>query len=135
MVWAALHRGKSQPLREYPGGLRAPEWRPFSRVWRATVQVMTPELIGILSVGAALAAFMAGMVTWLRADIRQVRADLSAEIGQVRADVGGLRTDVRDVDRRLDALTECVARIEVAIFGLNGRQRREADDRGEGRAA
>ena len=143
--------GKSQPLRECPGGLQMPEWRPFSWIWRATVQAMTPELIGILSVGAVLLVGLGGLnigiAAWLRADvrqvrddlgaeirlvrddlgaeIRQVRADLGAEIRQVRADVEGLRTDVHDVDRRL-------ARVEGVIEGMayaNGR------DPGEGRAA
>ena len=72
---------------------------------------MTPELIGILSVGAVLlvglGGLTVGMAAWLRADIRDVRVD------------------VRDLDRRL-------ARVEGVIEGLayaNGR------DRGEGRAA
>ena len=77
---------------------------------------MTLELIGNLSVGAALAALMAGLAAWLRSDIRDVRADVS-----------GLRADVGNLDRRL-------ARVEGVIEGMayaNGRER----DRGEGRAA
>ncbi len=83
---------------------------------------MTPELIGILSVGAVLliglGSLIVGMAAWLRADIRDVRADLGA-------DIDSLRADVRDLDRRM-------ARVEGVIEGLayaNGR------DRGEGRAA
>ena len=83
---------------------------------------MTPELIGILSVGAVLliglGSLIVGMAAWLRADIRDVRADLGA-------DINSLRADVRDLDRRM-------ARVEGVIEGLayaNGR------DRGEGRAA
>ncbi len=104
---------------------------------------MTPELIGILSVGAVLlvglGSLTLGIAAWLRADIRQVRvevhqvraevhqvrADLGAEIRLVRTDIDGLRTDVRDLDRRL-------ARVEGVIEGMayaNGR------DRGEGQAA
>lgn len=101
---------------------------------------MTPELIGILSVGAVLlvglGSLIVGIAAWLRADVRQVRDDLGAEIRlvrddlggeirQVRADVEGLRTDVHDLDRRL-------ARVEGVIEGMayaNGR------DPGEGRAA
>ena len=94
---------------------------------------MTPELIGILSVGAVLlvglGSLIVGIAAWLRGDIRQVRDDLGGEIRQVRADlsaeIGGLRTDVRDLDRRL-------ARVEGVIEGMayaNGR------DPGEGRAA
>ena len=90
---------------------------------------MTPELIGILSVGAVLLVGLGGLnigiAAWLRADVRQVRDDLGAEIRQVRADVEGLRADVHDVDRRL-------ARVEGVIEGMayaNGR------DPGEGRAA
>ena len=83
---------------------------------------MTPELIGILSVGAVLliglGSLIVGMAAWLRADIRDVRADLGS-------DIDSLRADVRDLDRRM-------ARVEGVIEGLayaNGR------DRGEGRAA
>ena len=97
---------------------------------------MTPELIGILSVGAVLlvglGSLTLGIAAWLRADIRQVRADvhqvraeLGAEIRQVHTHIDGLRTDVRDLDRRL-------ARVEGVIEGMayaNGR------DRGEGQAA
>ena len=97
---------------------------------------MTPELIGILSVGAVLlvglGSLTLGIAAWLRADIRQVRtevqqvrAELGAEIRQVHTLIDGLRTDVRDLDRRL-------ARVEGVIEGMayaNGR------DRGEGQAA
>lgn len=97
---------------------------------------MTPELIGILSVGAVLlvglGSLTLGIAAWLRADIRQVRAEvhqvraeLGAEIRQVHTHIDGLRTDVRDLDRRL-------ARVEGVIEGMayaNGR------DRGEGQAA
>ncbi len=97
---------------------------------------MTPELIGILSVGAVLlvglGSLSLGIAAWLRADIRQVRAEvhqvraeLGAEIRQVHTHIDGLRTDVRDLDRRL-------ARVEGVIEGMayaNGR------DRGEGQAA
>ena len=97
---------------------------------------MTPELVGILSVGAVLfvglGSLIVGIAAWQRADIRQVRAEvhqvraeLGAEIRQVHTHIDGLRTDVRDLDRRL-------ARVEGVIEGMayaNGR------DRGEGQAA
>ena len=104
---------------------------------------MTPELIGILSVGAVLlvglGSLTLGIAAWLRADIRQVRAEVHqvrAEVHQVRAELGaeirqvhthidGLRTNVRDLVRRL-------SRVEGVIEGMayaNGR------DRGEGQAA
>lgn len=83
---------------------------------------MTPELIGILSVGAVLLLGLGGLIVgttaWLRADIRDLRIDLGAGSDSLRA-------DVRDLDRRM-------ARVEGVIEGLayaNGR------DRGEGRAA
>ena len=88
---------------------------------------MTPELIGSLSVGAALAALMAGLAAWMRSDIRDVRADVRGLRADVSADIRGLRADVGNLDRRL-------ARVEGVIEGMayaNGRER----DRGEGRAA
>ena len=66
---------------------------------------MTPELIGILSVGGALFVGLAGLQLALWRD--------------VRSDLRDLRADVRDLDRRL-------ARMEGVIEGLafaNGRAR------------
>ena len=54
---------------------------------------MTPELIGIITVGVALAGLLIGLVAWLRTDIR--------ELGQR---VGNLETGLADVRERLARL-------------------------------
>ena len=119
---------------------------------------MTPELIGILSVGVVLlvglGSLTVGIAAWLRGDIRQVRdevhhvrhdlgaeirqvrADLSAEIGQVRTDlsaeIGQVRADVDGLRTDVHDLDRRLARVEGVIEGMayaNGR------DRGEGQAA
>lgn len=83
---------------------------------------MTPELIGTLSVGAALMVGLGGPTLALWRDVGRHIERLDQRLS---ADIGDLRGDVRDLDRRL-------ARVEGVIAGLayaNGR------DRGEGRAA
>lgn len=57
---------------------------------------MSSELIGILGVGAALAALMAGLVAWLRADIGRL-------------------------DKRVTEHCERLARIEGLLEGLGRR--------------
>ena len=74
---------------------------------------MTPELIGILSVGAALFVGLGGLTLALWRDVRQ---DLGGR-------VDALTAQVADVDRRL-------ARLEGVIEGLafaNGRARPDRD--------
>lgn len=61
----------------------------------ARLASVTLELIGILSVGAALAALILGLVAWLHADIRDLRS-------------------------RVDSLVEHVARIEGWLWRDRG---------------
>ena len=92
---------------------------------------MSAELIGILSVGAALFVGLIGLGGLTLALWRDVRAD----IHDIRADVRRLDARLDAMAARLDALTERVARLEgvlegvLALAGPNGR------DRGEERAA
>ena len=65
---------------------------------------VTPELIGILTVGVAV-------IGLLLASRRDARADIQALRAEVRADLADLRKDVQ-------ALTERVSRIEGVIEGL-----------------
>ena len=58
---------------------------------------MTPELIGILGVGVALAGVNLTVATWLRADINGLRQE-------VRTDINGLRSDVQELDRRVSRI-------------------------------
>ena len=72
---------------------------------------MTPELIGILAVGATVI----GLLLTFR---RDMRADSQALRAEVRADLAALRKDVQ-------ALTERMSRVEGVIQGLFvGRDRR-----------
>ena len=83
---------------------------------------MTPELIGILSVGAVLLVGVGGLTLALWRDVGRRIERLDQRLS---ADIRDLRADVRGLDRRM-------ARVEGVIEGLayaNGR------DRGEGRAA
>ena len=70
---------------------------------------MTPELIGILAVGATIIGLLLTFWRDLRADIQDLRAE-------VRGDVAALRKDVQ-------ALTERVSRLEGVIEGLFARRR------------
>lgn len=115
---------------------------------------MTPELIGILAVGAALATLNIAIAAWLRADIRDVRTELRAEIHAVRtelkidiqavrtelksdiqavrndlgAEIRELRTDVHGLDQRSSRIEGV---IEGLFVGMNGRGRSTRDDAGQ----
>ena len=83
---------------------------------------MTPELIGILAVGATVIGLLLTLRRDSRADSNALRAEFRADMdsfrAEVRADVAALRKDVQ-------ALTERMSRVEGAIEGLfAGRDRR-----------
>ena len=69
---------------------------------------MTPELIGILAVGATIIGLLLTFWRDARTDIQDLRAE-------VRGDVAALRKDVQ-------ALTERVSRLEGVIEGLFARR-------------
>ena len=101
---------------------------------------MTPELIGILAVGATLIGIGATMIGLLRALWRDARADTQAlrvevrsDLAEFRADNQRLRTEVNaglaevrsglsDVRKDVQALTERVSRLEGVIEGLFARR-------------
>ena len=56
---------------------------------------MTPELIGVLSVGVALAALIVAGLAAMRADLRELRRDLT-ELAQQQARTEGLLEGMRD---------------------------------------
>ncbi len=56
---------------------------------------MTPELIGVLSVGVALAALIVGGLATMRADLREMRRDLT-ELARQQARTEGLLEGMRD---------------------------------------
>ena len=58
---------------------------------------MSPELIGILSVGASLAVLFIGLFAWLRQDMKEQGKEIEAvkkEIGGVKVEVASLRATV-----------------------------------------
>ena len=56
---------------------------------------MTPELIGVLSVGVALAALIVAGLAAMRADLRELRRDLT-ELARQQARTEGLLEGMRD---------------------------------------
>ena len=118
--------------------------------WKPTV---TPELIGILAVGATVIGLM---LTFrrdaradsqaLRADNQRLRADVRADMesfrteihsdmdsfrAEVRTDIQNFRTEVRadfaDLRKDVQALTERTSRVEGVIEGLFAARDRRND--------
>ena len=89
---------------------------------------MTPELIGILSVGAALFVGLGGLILTVTARIN-ARIDRLEDRFEARFEA--LETRFEALETRIDLLSERVARIEGVIEGLfagmNGR--RDARDK------
>ena len=105
---------------------------------------MTPELIGILAVGATLIGIGATMIGLLltfrrdsRADMASFRTEMRAEMAtfqtEMRADMQDFRSEVQanfaqvrgelaDLRKDLHALTERVSRLEGIIEDLFGRR-------------
>jgi len=87
---------------------------------------MTPELIGILAVGATLIGLLISFRRDTRADIQALRAEFRADNqalrAEVRADNQALRAEVHADHQRLrqdiQALAERTARLEGVIHGL-----------------
>ena len=77
---------------------------------------MSAELIGILSVGVALAALLLTNIKSLRDEMRMLREET--------------REDMRRMETRLDALEQRMARLEGVLDGLRealfGRSREAA---------
>jgi len=81
---------------------------------------VTPELIGILAVGATLI----GLLLTFR---REARADSQALRAEFRADLADLQTNLADLRKDVQALTERVSRLEGVIEGFFGRRDRHDD--------
>ena len=87
---------------------------------------MTPELIGILPVGATLAGLMFALWRDARAHTNQGLAGLRAEVRdqriETRTDIHSLRIEVRsdfaDLRKDVQTLTERMSRVQVVIKGL-----------------
>ena len=76
---------------------------------------MTPELIGILAVGATIIGLLLTFWRDARADIQNLRAE-------VRAELADLRKDVQALTERVSRLEGRVSRLEGAIEGLFARR-------------
>ena len=90
---------------------------------------MTPELIGILAVGATLIGIGATLIGLLLALWRDARADTQALREEIRADFQAFREEIRGdvaaLRKDLQALTERMSRVEGVIEGVfSGRDRR-----------
>ncbi len=82
---------------------------------------MTPELIGILAVGATIIGLLLALWRDARADTQALRAEVNAGFAEVRTDFSQVRGDLADVRKDVHALTERVSRLEGVIEGLFGR--------------
>ena len=90
------------PQRPAPGFSVADEIHTRSAP-SARVAPVTPELIGIVSVGAALAALILGLVAWLHADIRDLRSRVDSLLERVARIEGWLWRDRGAPDQPPDA--------------------------------
>ena len=92
---------------------------------------MTPELIGILAVGATVIGLLITFRRDARADTQALRAEFRADNQRLRAEFNAGLAEVRnglaDVRKDVQALTERVSRLEGVIEGLFAR--RGAPDR------
>ena len=103
---------------------------------------MTPELIGILAMSAALAGLMVAIwrdarahtnqgLAELRAEIRDQRADIQSLRQEVRSDIQDLReesrTDLTALRKDVQSLTERTSRVEGVIEGLFAGRDRHTD--------
>lgn len=78
---------------------------------------LSPELVGILSSGVALAALIITVWTVLHNDLNglrgDVREDLTALRSDVREDIAALRADLRGLDDRLRAVETRLYAVET----------------------
>ena len=78
---------------------------------------MTPELIGILAVGATVIGLLVTFRRDARADMQALRAEFRADNQRLRAEVNAGLADVR---RDVQALTERVSRLEGRVSRIEG---------------
>ncbi len=83
---------------------------------------MSPELIGILSVGAAMLVGLGGVVSVNVALYRGLRSDMAALRDEFKSEIGVVRMDVRALETRVAAVEQGQARltgaVEVLFAGL-----------------
>ena len=79
---------------------------------------MTPELIGILAVGATMIGLLLALWRDARADIQALRAEVRADFAQVRDDLADVRRDLQALTERVSHLEGRMSRLEGVIEGL-----------------
>ena len=90
---------------------------------------MTPELIGILAVGATVIGLLITFRRDARADTQALRAEFNAGLAEVRNGLADVRKDVQALTKRVSRLEERVSRLEGVIEGLfAGRRDRNRHD-------
>ena len=82
---------------------------------------MSPELIGILTVGVGLSGLMAGLFAWLRQDIRQLESRVNERFDQVGDRIDALERGQAELRERMAKLEGLLEGLREAISG-----RREA---------
>ncbi len=83
---------------------------------------MTPELIGILAVGATVIGLLVTFRRDARADTQALRAGFNAGLAEVRNGLADVRRDVQALTKRVSRLEERVSRLEGVIEGLFARR-------------
>ena len=89
---------------------------------------MTPELIfglvglliGILSVGAALAWLIVAGLASLRADLRERTGQLDSRIGTLDTRIGGLETRMSAMEARMSAMEARMSAMERELSRTQG---------------
>ncbi len=90
---------------------------------------MTPELIGILAVGATIIGLLVTFRRDARADMQDLRTEVRGEIAALRKDVQALTERVYRLEGRVSRLEERMSRLEGAIEGFfAGRRDRDRHD-------
>jgi chromosome segregation ATPase len=79
---------------------------------------MSAELIGILSVGVALAALLLTSVKGVREELRGVEQRLTDRMQRVESRMDSLEKHLDTFEHRLDALLQRMARLEGVLDGL-----------------
>ena len=86
---------------------------------------MTPELIGILAVGATMIGLLLALWRDARADTQALRVEVRTDNQRLRTEVNAglaeVRSGLADMRKDLQALTERVSRLEGVIEGLFAR--------------
>ena len=76
---------------------------------------MSPELIGVLSVGAAMLIGLGGVVSVNVALYRALRSDMAALRGELKSEIAVVRGDVKAVESRVAAVEQGQARLTGAV--------------------